>query len=296
MSESKYISFHKEYKFFMEASFYTQFREIKLHQQKLQSTLIELPGTRINHTNRTITLSEESFFDQNEHESVLGCIRNFNTIEEFKQIDKLAYLKDIALNKEHDKFFYHIISYADLKKFTLVYWICIPSLNASGLKFSFEQADFDGKVCNEKEQLFSMLSNHTILCKPTMCKLNINKDELEASFFLRNIMMKEMLRSGTEQFELLIEGDENPGEQSFTVKPNKSITLETTRIKGWEKNMEGKLMPKFINFSSLLDPIQLNEQNVSLNLELMKWRINPDLDLELLKRQRVLLLGAGTLG
>lgn len=42
--------------------------------------------------------------------------------------------------------------------------------------------------------------------------------------------------------------------------------------------------------------IRLADTSVDLNLKLMRWRVLPDLDLEKIKRQKCLLLGAGTLG
>lgn len=41
---------------------------------------------------------------------------------------------------------------------------------------------------------------------------------------------------------------------------------------------------------------RLADQAVDLNLKLIKWRISPELDLEIVKRSKCLLLGAGTLG
>lgn len=42
--------------------------------------------------------------------------------------------------------------------------------------------------------------------------------------------------------------------------------------------------------------VRLADQSVDLNLKLMKWRISPRLDLDIIKRTKCLLLGAGTLG
>ena len=42
--------------------------------------------------------------------------------------------------------------------------------------------------------------------------------------------------------------------------------------------------------------VRLADQSVDLNLKLMKWRVSPRLDLDIIKRTRCLLLGAGTLG
>lgn len=41
---------------------------------------------------------------------------------------------------------------------------------------------------------------------------------------------------------------------------------------------------------------RLADQAVDLNLQLMRWRIMPSLDLEKVKQTKCLLLGAGTLG
>lgn len=66
---------------------------------------------------------------------------------------------------------------------------------------------------------------------------------------------------------------------------------------GWERiPTTRKLGPKHTNLGALIDPVQLADQAVDLNLKLMKWRIAPDLDLDVIKNSKCLLLGAGTLG
>ncbi|XP_041349975.1 ubiquitin-like modifier-activating enzyme ATG7 [Gigantopelta aegis] len=65
---------------------------------------------------------------------------------------------------------------------------------------------------------------------------------------------------------------------------------------GWERNERGKLGPRHVNLSSSLDPAKLAESAVDLNLKLMRWRLLPDLNLDMIGKTKVLLLGAGTLG
>ena len=67
---------------------------------------------------------------------------------------------------------------------------------------------------------------------------------------------------------------------------------------GWERNSSkgNQLLPRFVDCSRQLDPKVLSNDAVHLNLELMKWRIVPEIDLHSIASARCLLLGAGTLG
>ncbi|TRY69526.1 hypothetical protein TCAL_03810 [Tigriopus californicus] len=65
---------------------------------------------------------------------------------------------------------------------------------------------------------------------------------------------------------------------------------------GWESDESGRMLPRCVNMKSSMDPQSLAESALDLNLKLMKWRLVPDLDLDLIKNTKCLLLGAGTLG
>jgi ubiquitin-like modifier-activating enzyme ATG7 len=77
-----------------------------------------------------------------------------------------------------------------------------------------------------------------------------------------------------------------------------SITPQEERINttGWERNLVGKLHPRVVDMSDNMNAEKLAESAVSLNLRLMKWRIAPDINLDVIRNQRCLLLGSGTLG
>lgn len=68
------------------------------------------------------------------------------------------------------------------------------------------------------------------------------------------------------------------------------------KVTGWERNPQGKLAAKTVDLSLYLDPVKLAEQASDLNLKLIKWRLVPDINLDIIKSKKYLLLGAGTLG
>ncbi|XP_045501214.1 ubiquitin-like modifier-activating enzyme ATG7 [Colias croceus] len=65
---------------------------------------------------------------------------------------------------------------------------------------------------------------------------------------------------------------------------------------GWERNNKGNFGPKLANMSASMDPIRLADASSDLNIKLMKWRLVPDLNVDIMKSTKCLLLGAGTLG
>ena len=77
---------------------------------------------------------------------------------------------------------------------------------------------------------------------------------------------------------------------------NWNCVADTIKCVGWEKNDKGQFGPRYANVKSTLDPKHLAESAVNLNLKLMKWRLVPDLDLDMMSKLKCLLLGSGTLG
>ncbi|KAK3930301.1 Ubiquitin-like modifier-activating enzyme ATG7 [Frankliniella fusca] len=89
----------------------------------------------------------------------------------------------------------------------------------------------------------------------------------------------------------------NVGDKSliWTIQP---LSFTETNLKwvGWERNNRGNFGPRFVDVSNDMDPKKRAESAVHLNLKLMKWRLLPDLNLDVVQKTRCLLMGAGTLG
>ena len=69
-------------------------------------------------------------------------------------------------------------------------------------------------------------------------------------------------------------------------------------VVGWERRRREGVNLEISRLGSalMMDPTKLADQATALNLNLMRWRILRELDLEKLENTRCHLLGAGTLG
>jgi ubiquitin-like modifier-activating enzyme ATG7 len=91
-----------------------------------------------------------------------------------------------------------------------------------------------------------------------------------------------------------------PSKEDYEWNDKNSVGTTTGAAKykavGWELNARSKPGPRWVNLKPLLDSNHLAIQAADLNLKLMKWRMIPDLNVDLLQSTKVLIIGAGTLG
>lgn len=209
------------------------------------------------------------------------------------------------------------LSFADLKKYKFYYWFAFPQIQSKwittsikdGIEYKFEKSKlFD--------QQFYILENTsgTLLPLTSLFDASISKSYLKILFvdtcshekttasILRNFLLAlamhnfqsveiQVLKIGhsAKNFTLSLENEDY----------NTSVYNEDSyapQVSGWERTSRGKLGPKLADLGSLIDPLQLADQAIDLNLQLMKWRLAPQLDLEVVKESKVLILGSGTLG
>ena len=90
--------------------------------------------------------------------------------------------------------------------------------------------------------------------------------------------------------------EERSDDNSLLMSVSLDVDWNNSNSVGWEANARGKMGPRIQNLKSVMDENVLAQQSVDLNLKLMRWRLLPELDVEMLSRTKCLLLGAGTLG
>jgi ubiquitin-like modifier-activating enzyme ATG7 len=87
-----------------------------------------------------------------------------------------------------------------------------------------------------------------------------------------------------------------PAVQTSPSFPKSKTPVEMPKVTGWERSENNKLTSRTVDLAAYMDPTRLADQAVDLNLKLIKWRIAPQIDLDIIKNTKCLLLGAGTLG
>ncbi|RLV90202.1 Ubiquitin-like modifier-activating enzyme ATG7 [Spathaspora sp. JA1] len=312
---------------FIESSFFIKLSQLKLEKFKLDSSKHEIIAT-INHPNALnkfndvpmLNLDQDSFEEQVKIEDnsgvfVKGEIYNVNTIEEFKSIDKLNQLTEwgnqikesikTATNFDHrifNQFF--ILSFSDLKKYKFYYWVAYPTLNS---KWVIKSVDV------VSESVVEIIESETIRGYGQFFQIadgelfNYLAAEVDGQFVYLDTCLSKDFRPGSQLQNYLYwvaqKGFKTIELIIYRLDEMMSYKLELEDfddeklvITGWERTSQGKLGAKLADLGSLIDPHQLASQAVELNLKLMKWRIAPDINLEIIKQQKVLLLGAGTLG
>lgn len=289
---------------FIDSSFFQKLSELKLNEYKLDSKPQLVHGkltdpsklTKFNNT-PTLSLDYHSFDSKKPSDhNIGGLLHNVNTIEEFKSINKLELLKAWSLKLLNDfrnqdyQVKFHILSFSDLKKYKFYYWVAYPILESDWDIIDEADSSIDFKL-NENPNNFYKNDDE-------------NGNDLQEYVYINNVLdfricnqLKNYLfllgYQGISNIKLHVYNPNKP--KVFTLKLV-DINKSDIKCSGWERTSQGKLGPKLANLSSLINPQQLANQAVDLNLKLMKWRVAPNINLDIIKQQKVLLLGAGTLG
>lgn len=323
-------------KTFVDAAFFAQLARTKLENQRLSTEPISIHGDlSLLYKPASFRLTEDSFTQLDKHAvaiahaasnsalefSVDGIITNVNTIEDFKKLDKQGMLKQTLTSvgqsilngcTASELTSFSLLTFADLKKYKFYYWFMFPQL-----KWSSTMTVTSGNDVHLNEKI---IANY---------KQTNGKEDYEARYPILGLTKDEEIvpieSEQSDKYIVFCEKERLPWyfpnlaayltinkklkhAEVYCYRNNESSEWLDIDLSfdehdfngsggsGWERNAAGKLSPKLSDLSTLLNPLQLAEQAVDLNLELMKWRACPGIDLQSIKQNKCLLLGAGTLG
>lgn len=310
---------------FFDSSFFTALATKKLNEYKLDSSakpinaFMASPKLLNKFNDQPVLNFDYSSFELQSSDDkthrINGVLYEVNTIEEFKNFNKLDSLREwgnqLRQEMKHGVFEpkFYLLNYSDLKKYRFYYWLAFPVLHSQWItKATSSNNEYELQIKEYldkgKDAFLQVLENGDIVPLTSIepgssaCFAYVDSclsPDLKPLIQLKNYLYYLALKGVIKTTLLIYRNDGKSYSLLLELEPYFDVT-QTPKVTGWERTAEKKLGPKMANLGSLIDPKQFAEQAVDLNLRLMKWRVAPHIDLDIIKAQKVLLLGAGTLG
>ncbi|RHY77172.1 hypothetical protein DYB34_010174, partial [Aphanomyces astaci] len=352
-------------------SFFQKLAQLKLDTYQLSDATQDITGFFELNSHATVPprfLVDDTSFDfdassspnRSKHEwRVPGVLVNTNTLEDFKNLDKVRLLNDAKARLRHaiDGFnplglqTFVLCTFADLKTHTYWYRFAFPAVVPSPGAYQLQtwtpansflslphQQSIVRQLINRRHVhdevtsanfpaafIFDLTSStvydledlHSLSPPSALVFGFVDPSGLPTNpgWPLRNFLIwisqhcpTLVLSIYLGFFGLVFHHISNPPEAhddpsaSCGLRASYIATIEltpynelTSKVVGWELNVQGKSGPRQLQLANLLDPLQLAKTSVDLNLKLMRWRQLPHLDLDKLAHTKCLLLGAGIL-
>eukprot|EP00698_Gefionella_okellyi_P003614 TRINITY_DN13393_c0_g1_i1.p1 TRINITY_DN13393_c0_g1~~TRINITY_DN13393_c0_g1_i1.p1 ORF type:complete len:701 (-),score=193.97 TRINITY_DN13393_c0_g1_i1:55-2157(-) len=361
----------------VEPLFWRELADRKLDQFMLSDAPVPITGLFSCNTQAGIppsliapgsAFSSERQFNPNMF-AVPGAVHNCNTLEDFKQrvAEKSSLLEECAKQimadirsgaVERDPALlqrFILLTFADLKKHTFVYWFAFPALQPptpfiattpadqfplssafseaqihalqSGYKqlrvsaveaghapppmFAVLRSAVDGSVVVRSLADAMAARQQTTAADGTTADGTAQDEWMlgvadagnladNAGWTVRNALMYASVRWNVPQLRVICyrEAAKTGISTSISMLVNLQTIASDAPLNptGWEKNLRGAAGARVVDMSNLLDSNRLAESAVELNIKLMRWRLLPSLNIEMLRQTKCLLLGSGTLG
>ncbi|CAD8087141.1 unnamed protein product [Paramecium primaurelia] len=226
--------------------------------------------------------------------------------------------------------------FADLKKYLFYYKLVVPQFQIENIQNIIQKSltDYLGDQMQLFQQQLSLIiqqqqkeisnTSFVILRKENLQYVQFdeyqknkqdviflyfdsyNQAQLNGQFnnFLAYLITNNSIKDQLNNIKIIVIKDAlTINKNQFSLKNSIYLELNLSESKIIEQNgqykafnIEGYLQEKKIDLKSFMDEQSLAREAVDLNIKLMKWRLLPELDLEKVQTQKVLLIGAGTLG
>ena len=233
--------------------------------------------------------------------SMEGLIVHYATQDSFAKLNNLDLVfKTVSENKE--KYQFLLLMYGDLKTFFFRFKFILLHKNGAEYKtakVAKEISEDLQKKLNElagknkdkiNEEFTSLLDDQTIVL------YDINSEINTIPALTKNALYKFQSEKITSIVLL-----KNP-DKDLTFKNSLFLTIANLSLTGIEKDNEASKAlinsteTTSVDLKSMFNPETIAENAVDLNINLMKWRMCPYLNTEIIRKQKYLLVGAGTLG
>jgi len=313
----------------VDSNFWSQLARLKLHEWKLGTHEIGITGGYSRNRN-TLSVTENSFQGKTEEQvAVEGILVNCDSIEQFKLqttreelFNKVASrMWDTIVNSSADLPHgqavgenaqsrrptgpqsdginqFGLLTYVDIKLFKFYYWFCFPTFEIPINVTAKLTLPMDLNIQSQSHLVtinsLTPLENQSHAQKTTVAC--VDPSNTHPAWSVQNSLLF-LAGLGWPDATIVLLRDVHSTANSSVLKVQlPCLPAEMPQAAGWEKNSKGILGPRIVNLANLLDPKQIAANAINLNLNLMKWRLAPDLNLDRIANTSCLIVGAGTVG
>lgn len=279
-------------------SFYTEYQKKILNEYKYDNAIIPITGFYENSSSSTFMRFEDFSFDYTKNPQntgklymLNGILAHYSTIDSF---EKLVNFENVLSMAKEKKSQFILFMYGDLKTFVFRF------------KFSFlNEKTVDYKIKKitpqiQEESLKKEVEEHI--------KTNENVVNEKGWYLIGNSIVINDISPEITTIPILIKyslSELYPNNSTITQiilnkSQNKFLTIQIDNIQIKDQKRE---QSEFVNIESVIvdlkqmfNPESIAENAVDLNINLMKWRMCPHLNTDIIKTSKYLLIGSGTLG
>ena len=288
--------------------FYTEYQNKILNEYKYENAIKPVYCYYEPKEGNSFLRFEEFSFDPSKNPqvtgklfSIEGLLVHYSTHDSFQKLDNLETVYD-CLKKNKEKYQFILFIYGDLKTFLFKFKFVL--LHNKGVEYKIsaikkEIGEDLQKKLNEiaeknkdkiNEEFAHLLSEDTILL------YDINSELNTIPILIKNAVYN----FGSDKITnvILLKNIEN----NLTFKNSLYLTLQNVSILAIEKELESIQLSikdvevNSVDLKSMFNPETIAENAVDLNINLMKWRMCPYLNTDIIRQHKYLLIGAGTLG
>ena len=279
-------------------SFYTEYQKKILNEYKYDNAIIPITGFYENSSSSTFMRFEDFSFDYTKNPQntgklymLNGILAHYSTIDSF---EKLVNFENVLSMAKEKKSQFILFMYGDLKTFVFRF------------KFSFlNEKTVDYKIKKitpqiQDESLKKEVEKHI--------KTNENVVNEKGWYLIGNSILINDISPEITTIPILIKyslSELYPNNSTITQiilnkSQNKFLTIQIDNIQIKEQKREQSefvgIESVIVDLKQMFNPESIAENAVDLNINLMKWRMCPHLNTDIIKTSKYLLIGSGTLG
>ena len=279
-------------------SFYTEYQKKILNEYKYDNAIIPITGFYENSSSSTFMRFEDFSFDYTKNPQntgklymLNGILAHYSTIDSF---EKLVNFENVLSMAKEKKSQFILFMYGDLKTFVFRF------------KFSFlNENTVDYKIKKitpqiQDESLKKEVEKHI--------KTNENVVNEKGWYLIGNSILINDISPEITTIPILIKyslSELYPNNSTITQiilnkSQNKFLTIQIDNIQIKEQKREQSefvgIESVIVDLKQMFNPESIAENAVDLNINLMKWRMCPHLNTDIIKTSKYLLIGSGTLG